>query len=80
MGSFVLNWSRDEPDDITRARALVEEHDRKERLTRVVVFAAGCAAMYLGLRLSEYIVTRDREDGEPITVEEIIPMEHIYSE
>jgi len=80
MGSFILNWARDEPVEVTRAREIVDEHDRKERLTRILVFFSGCTALYLGIRLSAHIATREREDGEFLRVEEVIPMDHVYSE
>lgn len=80
LATMVLSWTREESDEVIRAREVVEEADRKNRLTRWLALGASVAGLYAMIQTSSYIATRERKDGMMLTVEDLPPTEALYSD
>ena len=63
IATTVLSWTREESEEVIRAREIVEEQDRKNRLARIFAFAASVAGLYGAIQLSTYVATRERRGG-----------------
>jgi hypothetical protein len=80
IATLTLSWTRQESEEVIKAREVVEDADRKDRWARIFAFAGGVACLYGMIRTASYLGTRERRDGLPLRVEDLAPTEILYSD
>lgn len=79
LGAMVASWTVQESEEVQRAREIVEDADKKNRLKRWLSFGFGVVALYGTIQTASYIASRADNDG-PRGVYRIIKSEDIFSD
>lgn len=74
----VMRWEQSEPDDVKKAREIVESHDKKQRWARFGFFAVGCTALATCIATASHLAERERD--VQYNPDMSIPTEQMYSE